>query len=189
MWTYNKVLEYPVKIKTRDPKLAGLIISQYGGPQGELMAAIRYLNQRYTMPDDYGKALLTDIGTEELGHVEMICTMIYQLMKGVTVEEIKACGLEDYYTEHGIDLFPQNASGVPVTSAYISSVGNPLADISEDMAAEEKARAVYENLIDLATDEDVIQPLLFLREREIVHFNRFKELYEHYEKLGYKTHK
>ena len=106
-------------------------------------------------------------------------------MKGVTVEEIKACGLEDYYTEHGIDLFPQNASGVPVTSAYISSVGNPLADISEDMAAEEKARAVYEHLITLATDPEVIQPLLFLREREIVHFARFKELKEHYQKMGY----
>ena len=185
MWMYEKKLNYPINIKKKDPKMAKCIISQYGGPQGELMAAIRYLNQRYTMPDDYGKALLTDIGTEELGHVEMICTMIYQLLKGVTVEEIKACGLEDYYTEHGIDLFPQNASGLPVTSAYISAVGDPLADISENMAAEQKARAVYENLIDLATDEDVIQPLLFLRQREVVHFNRFKELYEHYKKMGY----
>ena len=189
MWVYEKKLEYPINIKNPNPKLAQAIITQLGGPDGELNASLRYLSQRYSMPYDKVKGLLTDIGTEELGHVEMICTMIYQLMKGVTVEEIKACGLEDYYTEHGIDLFPQNASGVPVTSAYISSVGNPLADISEDMAAEEKARAVYENLIDLATDEDVIQPLLFLREREIVHFNRFKELYEHYEKLGYKTHK
>ena len=159
MWVYEKRLQYPINITKPNAKMASFIISQYGGPDGEMGASMRYLSQRYSMDNRRVAGLLTDIGTEELGHVEMICTMIYQLMKGVTVEEIKACGLEDYYTEHGIDLFPQNASGVPVTSAYISSVGNPLADISEDMAAEEKARAVYENLIDLATDEDVIQPL------------------------------
>lgn len=189
MWTYEKRLQFPINITKKDPRMAKAIISQYGGPQGELMASIRYLNQRFTMPDEYGKALLTDIGTEELAHVEMICTMLYQLLDGVTVDEIKACGLDDYYTEHGIDLFPQNASGVMATTAYISSVGNPLSDISEDMAAEQKAKAVYENLIDLAKDPEVLRPLLYLRQREVVHFNRFKELYQRYEKMGFSTTK
>ena len=153
---------------------------QYGGPQGELAAAIRYLNQRYTMPDDKGKALLTDIGTEELGHVEMICTMLYQLTKGATKEELINAGLASHFTEHGTDLYPANTDGIPFTTAYISAVGDPLANLFEDMAAEQKARSVYENLIDLAKDPDVIGPLLFLRQREIIHFNRFKELYEEY---------
>lgn len=189
MWKYEKRLQYPINIRKSDPKFAKCILSQYGGPQGELMAAIRYLNQRYTMPDDEGKALLTDIGTEELAHVEMICTMVYQLLKNVTIEDIKANGLEPYYTEHGLDLFPESSGGIPDTTKYISSVGNPLSDISEDMAAEMKAKAIYENLIDLAEDEDVIQVLLYLRQREVVHFNRFKELFEKYEKLGYQMHK
>ena len=184
MFKYVKMLQYPVNIKKKDLKMAKLIISQYGGPQGELAAALRYLNQRYTMPDEKGKALLTDIGCEELGHVEMICTMLYQLMKGATYEELKAAGLAPYYTEHGIDLFPVNTDGVPLTSAYFSAVGDPIADLSEDMAAEQKARAVYENLINLATDPDVIQPLLFLRQREIIHFARFKELYRDYKRKG-----
>ena len=186
MWAYQKRLQFPVDIKKRDVKMAKAIISQYGGPQGELAAAIRYLNQRYTMPDDRGKALLTDIGTEELAHVEMVSTMVTQLMKGATIEEIKANGLEAYYTEHGIDLFPENAAGVPFTTAYIAAVGDPIADLTEDIAAEQKARAVYENLIDLATDPDVIGPLLWLRQREIVHFARFKELLDDYMKKGYK---
>ena len=186
MWVYMKTLMYPVNIKNKDLKMASLIATQYGGPQGELGAAIRYLNQKYTMPDDYGKALLNDIGTEELSHVEMIQTMMYQLMKGATIDEIKAAGLEDYYAEHGNDIFPANSDGVPFTTAYISSVGDFMANIEEDMAAEEKARAVYEHLITLAKDPEVIQPLLFLREREVVHFNRFKELKEHYQKMGYK---
>lgn len=185
MWVYMKTLMYPVNIKKPDLKMAALIATQYGGPQGELGAAIRYLNQKYTMPDDYGKALLNDIGTEELSHVEMIQTMMYQLMKGATIDEIKKAGLEDYYAEHGVDIFPVNADGVPFTTAYISSVGDVIANLTEDMAAEEKARSVYENLIDLATDPEVIQPLLFLREREIVHFQRFKELLEHYKEMGY----
>ncbi len=189
MWKYEKRLQYPINIKKGNPRFAKCILSQYGGPQGELMAAIRYLNQRYTMPDDYGKALLTDIGTEELAHVEMICTMVYQLLKDATIEDIKANQLEPYYTEHGLDLFPESSSAIPESSKYISAVGNPLADISENMAAEMKAKSVYENLIDLAEDEDVIQPLLYLRQREVVHFNRFKELFERYEKMGYQTHK
>ena len=185
MFKYAKMLPYRVNIKKPNLNMAKVIISQYGGPQGELGAALRYLNQRFTMPDDYGKALLTDIGTEELGHVEMICTMLYQLTKGATLEELKAAGMEAYYTEHGLDLFPANADGVPFTTAYISSVGDVIANITEDMAAEQKARAVYEHLIDLAEDEDVIGPLLFLRQREVVHYNRFKELLERYKKKGY----
>ena len=180
MWMYEKRLAFPINIKKRDLKLAKVIMSQYGGPQGELGAALRYLNQSYTMPDDYGKALLKDIGTEELSHVEMLCEMMVALTKGATYEDFKEAGMEDYYTEHGIDLYPQNASGLPFNTAYISSVGDVFANIHEDMAAEEKARAVYEHLIDLTTDPEVLKPLLFLRQREIVHYARFKELLEHY---------
>ena len=183
MFLYEKILEYPINITKKDLKMASIIASQYGGPQGELGAAIRYLNQKATMPDDYGKALLNDIGTEELAHIEMLQTMMKQLMKGATIEEIKKAGLEPYYTEHGIDLFPENANGVPFTTAYISATGDVIANIVEDMAAEQKARAVYENLISLATDQEVIQPLLFLRQREIVHYQRFSELLDHYKKL------
>ena len=182
MFKYVKMLEFPINIKKKNMKMAKYIISQYGGPQGELGAAIRYLNQRFTMPDNKGKALLTDIGTEELNHVEMICTMLYQLTKGASIEEIKKAGLDSYDTEHGLDMCPENTNGVPFTTAYISSVGDPLADLSEDMAAEEKARSIYENLIDLAEDNDVIMPLLFLRQREIIHFERFRELYKDYKK-------
>ena len=200
MFLYDKILEYPVNITKKDLKMAKIIASQYGGPQGELGAAIRYLNQRVTMPDEYGKSLLNDIGTEELAHIEMLQTMISQLMKGATIDEIKAAGLDAYYTEHGKDLFPENASGVPFTTAYISATGDVIANIVEDMAAEQKARAVYENLkkkkkqktknvyenlIRQATDPEVIQPLLFLRQREVVHYQRFLELLEHYKKLGY----
>lgn len=185
MFKYVKSLEYPINIKRRNLKMAKYIYTQYGGANGELAAALRYLDQRYNMPDDKGKALLTDIGTEELGHVEMICTMLYQLTKGASVKELKEAGLGDFYTEHGNDLYPSNASGLPFTTTYFSAVGDPLADLSEDMAAEQKARAVYENLIELADDADVIGPLLFLRQREIIHFQRFKELYKEYKKRGY----
>lgn len=186
MFKYVKSLEYPINIKKKDLKMAKYILTQYGGPNGELAAALRYLNQRYTMPDDKGKALLTDIGTEELAHVEMICTMIYQLIKGASIKELESAGLGGMFAEHRTDLFPNNAEGVPFTAAYFASVGDPVANLSEDMAAEQKARAVYENLIDLADDDDVIQPLLFLRQREIIHFARFKELYEEYKQKGYK---
>lgn len=182
MWKYVKSLEYPVNIKKKDLRMAKYLITQYGGSNGELAAAWRYLNQRYTMPDNKGKALLTDIGTEELAHVEMISTMIYQLMKDATIDEIKKAGLEGHYAEHGRALYPTDANGVPFTVAYFATTGDPLADISEDMAAEQKARAIYENLLDLTDDPDVIGPLLFLRQREIIHFTRFKELYEEYEK-------
>lgn len=184
MFLYSKKLQYPVDIKKKDLKMAKNIISQYGGPQGELSAAIRYLNQRYTMPDEKGKALLTDIGTEELAHVEIVCAMIYQLTKGATKEEIKAANFGPYFTEHGLSLFPENASGVPWTSAYISTTGDPIADLEEDLGAEQKARAVYENLIDLADDPAVLGPLLWLRQREVVHYNRFKELSNEYKAKG-----
>ena len=185
MWKYEKTLQYPIDIKKKDLRMAKYLVTQYGGSNGELAAAWRYLNQRYTMPDDKGKALLTDIGTEELAHVEMISTMIYQLMKDATLKELKEAGLDTHYAEHGKGLYPTDANGVPFTVAYFATTGDPLADISEDMAAEQKARAVYENLIDLTDDSDVIGPLLFLRQREVIHFNRFKELYEEYDKKGY----
>ena len=186
MFKYIKCLEYPINIKKKDVKMAKYIVTQYGGPNGELAAASRYLNQRFNMPDDIGKALLTDIGTEELGHVEMICTMLYQLTKDASVKELEEAGLASNFTEHGKAFFPTDSNGVPFNATYFATVGDPLADISEDMAAEQKARAVYENLINLTDDPDVIGPLLFLRQREIIHFNRFNELYKKYKKKGYK---
>ena len=184
MWKYEKRLQYPVNIKNKDVKLAKILVTQYGGANGELGAAFRYLNQRYTMPDNRGKALLTDIGTEELAHVEMISTMIYQLLKDATIEELKEAGLDSHYAEHKKALYPTDANGVPFTVSYFATTGDPLADLMEDMAAEQKARAVYENLIDLTKDKDVLGPLLWLRQREIVHFERFKELYEMYKQEG-----
>ena len=146
---------------------------------------LRYLTQRFSMPDDRGKALLTDIGCEELGHVEMICTMIHQLIEGASVDEIKNAGLESWYTQHNKGVYPMDASGVPFTAAYIASTGNPIVDLQEDLAAEEKARATYENLMDLTNDESLLAPLSFLRQREVVHYTRFKELLDYYKKKGY----
>ncbi len=182
MWAYEKKLQYPINIKSKNLRMAKLLVTQYGGSNGELAAALRYLNQRYTMPDDKGRALLTDIGTEELAHVEMIQTMIAQLMKNATIEEIKAAGLDPHYAEHKNALYPTDANGVPFTVAYFATTGDPIADLYEDIAAEQKARAVYENLIDLTDDPDILGPLLWLRQREVVHFNRFSELLEQYEK-------
>ena len=182
MYKYFKKLNYPINIKKKDLKMAKYIITQLGGPNGELGAAIRYFSQKFSMPDDKGKALLNDIATEELGHVEMIGTMFKQLVKDASVEELEQAGLGSYFTDHGKGVYPIDASGVPFNAATFQSTGDVLADISEDMAAEQKARATYENLIDLTKDPDLIAPLLFLRQREIVHFNRFKELYDHYKK-------
>ena len=182
MWQYRKRLQYPINIKKKDLRMAKLLITQYGGSNGELAAALRYLNQRYTMPDTKGQALLTDIGTEELAHVEMISTMVYQLMKDATIEEIKAAGLDPNYAEHNRALYPTDANGVPFTVAYFATTGDPIADLSENMAAEQKARAVYENLIDLTDDPDVLGPLIWLRQREIVHYNAFEELFQNYMK-------
>ena len=187
MFSYQKKLQYPINIKKKDLRMAKFLVTQYGGSNGELAAALRYLNQRYTIPDDRGKALLTDIGTEELAHIEMISTMIYQLMKDATLEEIQEAGLESHYAEHGKGLYPTDANGVPFTVSYFATTGDVLADLSENMAAEQKARAVYENLINLTDDPDVIGPLLWLRQREVVHFARFKELYDYYKKKMNKT--
>ena len=186
MYKYVKHLEYPVNVSKKDLKMAKLIITQVGGPSGELGAVLRYFMQRYTMPDEKGRALLNDIATEEMAHLEIVGSIVNQLLRDASIEEIKAAGLEKYYTDHGKGIYPVNASGVPFDASYISVTGNPLIDLSEDMAAEEKAKCVYENLIDLATDKAVINPLLFLRQREVIHFNRFKELYEYYKSKGYK---
>ena len=186
MFKYVKMLEYPINVKKKDLKMAKLLATQFGGPDGELGASLRYLSQRFTMPDDKGKALLSDIGTEELGHVEMICTMIRQLIKDASVEELKANNLDSWYTQHNKGVFPVDANGVPFTSAYIAVSGNPIVDLQEDLAAEEKARATYENLMDLTTDESILAPLSFLRQREIVHYNRFKELLDYYKEKGFK---
>lgn len=185
MYKYYKILPYPVNIKKKDLKMAKYLITQVGGPAGELGAALRYFSQKYTMPDDIGASLLNDIATEELGHIEMVSTMVYQLLKDATKEELKQAGLDSYYVEHNKGVVPQDSNGNPFTCAYISVTGNPIVDLSEDMAAEQKARATYENLIDMTDDEDVIQPLLFLRQREVVHFNRFKSLYDYYKEKGY----
>lgn len=176
MWTYNKVLEYPINIKNRNPQLAKFIISQYGGPDGELSASLRYLSQRFGMPDQTAKAILNDIGTEELAHLEMVGTIIHQLTDGCCPEELKQAGLGSYYTDHGWSVYPQSAAGMPFSASVLAVKGDPIADLQEDLAAEQKARATYEKLIDLCADDpDVIDPLRFLREREIVHFQRFGE--------------
>lgn len=185
MFKYIKHTNYPINIKKKDLKMAKYLLTQFGGANGELAAAMRYFSQKFTMPDEKGKALLNDISTEELGHCEMICTMVHQLTKNATVKELEEAGIGDYFAEHNKGIYPVNASGVPFTATYFAVTADPIADIVEDMAAEQKARAVYENLIDLTNDDDVLAPLLFLRQREIVHFNRFKELYEYYKSKGY----
>ncbi len=184
MWRYEKRLQYPINIKKKDLWMARTIITQYGGPDGEISASLRYLNQRYSMPDDNGKALLTDIGTEELAHMEMVATMVHQLMKGATIEELREAGMDRHFAQRGNDLFLTDAFGNPWTAAYIGAVGDPVADLSENMAAEQKARAVYENLIELATDPAIIDPLVWLREREVVHFEMFRQLYDRYKNLN-----
>jgi len=184
MFKYEKMLEYPINIKKKDLKMAKLLNQQLGGPNGELAASLRYLCQRFSMPDEKGRSLLSDIGTEELGHVEMISTMVRQLIADATVRELKEAGLETMYVEHKKGIYPTDSNGVPFTSAYFSVTGDPIVDLQENMAAEEKARAVYENLMDLTNDPDLLAPLSFLRQREIVHFNRFKELHDDYKRKG-----
>lgn len=186
MYKYVKHLNYPVNINKKDLKMAKLLMTQLGGANGELGASLRYFCQKFEMPDEKGKALLNDIATEELGHCEMISTMISQLMKGATLTELKEHGLECIYTEHGKGIYPSDSLGNPFTVTYFAVTGDILADLSEDMAAEQKARAIYENLINLTTDKDILGVLLFLRQREIVHFNRFKELYKYYKEKGLK---
>ena len=180
MWLYSKKLEYPIDIKKKDLRMAKYLMSQYAGPDSEMGACIRYLNQRFTMPDDKGYALLTDIGTEEMAHLEMIATMIYQLMKGATLKEIEDANLGSFFSEHDSAVFPANPSGVPFTTSYIETTGDYIADLESDMAAEQRARAVYEHLMDMTNDPDILRPLSFLRQREIVHYQRFKELRNYY---------
>ena len=180
MWKFEKKLEYPINIRNKDLKMAQCLLEKYGGANGEFAAAMRYLNQRYTMPDERGYALLNDIGTEELAHVEMIATMVKQLIQDASIEELKNNGLSAQYVEHDHALFPTDANGVPFTAAYFATTGDYNADLTEDMAAEQKARVTYEHLMDLTSDPDLLAPLSFLRQREIVHFERFKELREYY---------
>jgi len=175
MFVYEKKLQYPVKIKNPNPKLAKFICTQYGGPDGELGASLRYLSQRFVMPYPELRAILTDVGTEELGHFEMIGTIVYQLTRNLSVDEIKAAGFEDYFVDHTTGIYPISASGVPFTAAAISSKGDVIADLVEDMAAEQKARVTYDNILRMVDDPDVRDPIIFLREREIVHFQRFGE--------------
>ena len=176
MWTYNKVLQYPINIKCPNPKLAKFIISQYGGPDGELAASLRYLSQRFGMPDQKAKAILNDIGTEELAHLEMVGTIVHQLTDGASLEEIEKAGLGAYYTDHGVDVYPQSAAGMAFSANALACKGDVIANLQEDLAAEQKARATYEKLIDLCCDDpDVVGPLQFLRAREVVHFQRFGE--------------
>lgn len=175
MWQYEKKLQYPVRIKKTDPRMAKIIISQLGGPDGELAASLRYLNQRYAMPYAEVKGLLTDIGTEELAHVEMISAILYQLTKDLTPEEIKASGFGDYFVDHTTGIYPVAASGTPFTATYFQSKGDILTDLHENMAAEQKARTTYDNILRLADDPDVRDPIKFLRQREIVHYQRFGE--------------
>ncbi len=173
MWVYEKKLQYPVKIKNTNPKLASVILSQLGGPDGELGAATRYLNQRYSMKDGKVVGTLTDIGSEELGHAEMIAAILHQLTRNLTPAEIKAGGMDKYFVDHTLGVFPASADGVPFTTAYIGVKGDPVADLMEDLAAEQKARVTYDNILRLSDDPDVNDVIKFLREREIVHFQRF----------------
>ncbi len=175
MWIYEKKLEFPIKITTPDARLAKIMIEQYGGPDGELAASLRYLSQKFTMVTPEAKATLNDIATEEFAHVEMMGTIVSQLTRGLTKQQIIDSGLDSYYVNHGLGVYPSAASGVPFSALALQSKGDPITDLYEDMAAEQKARSTYEYLIDLTDDPEVLAPLRFLREREIVHFQRFGE--------------
>lgn len=168
-------MQYPVNIKNPDPRMAKIIISQLGGPDGELAASLRYLNQRFAMPYAEVKGLLTDIGTEELAHVEMISAILYQLTKDLSIDEIKASGFDTYFVDHTAGIYPVAASGAPFTATYFQSKGDIITDLHENMAAEQKARTTYDNILRLADDPDVRDPIRFLRQREIVHYQRFGE--------------
>lgn len=175
MWTYNKQLQYPVKIKNPNAALAKVIITQVGGPDGELGASLRYLNQRYTMPDRRIVGMLTDIGTEELGHMEMVAAIVYQLTRCLNMDEIKRSGFDTYFVDHTTGIYPQAAAGVPYTAAAMQVKGDVFADLHEDLAAEQKARVTYDNILRLSDDPDVNDAIRFLREREVVHYQRFGE--------------
>ncbi len=175
MWQYIKKLQYPIKIRTPNPRYAKIIISQFGGPDGELGASMRYLSQRYAMPYDEVKAILTDVGTEELAHLEMVSSMVHQLTRNLTEQQIWDSGFAPYFTDHTAGVYPVDAGGVPYSVRTFASKGDIITDLHEDMAAEQKARTTYDNLLRLIDDPDVRDPLKFLREREIVHYQRFGE--------------
>ena len=175
MWRYEKRLQYPVNITQPNPKMAQFIMSQYGGPDGEIGASMRYLSQRYTMPFKVQKGLLTDIGTEELAHMEIVAAIIQQLTRGLTAEQIAESGLGPYYIDHTAGIWPQAAGGIPFNACEFQSKGDAITDLYEDMAAEQKARSTYENILRVVKDPDVCDPIRYLREREIVHFQRFGE--------------
>ena len=175
MWSYEKRLQYPVKITKCNAKMAQVIMSQFGGPDGELAASMRYLSQRYATPSKEVQGLLTDIGTEELAHMEIVSAIIYQLTKDLCMDEIKASGFDKYYVDHTLGLYPQSAGGNPFTATYFQSKGDPITDLHEDMAAEQKARSTYDNILRLVKDPEVCDPIRFLREREIIHYQRFGE--------------
>ena len=175
MWQYLKKLQYPINIKNTNPKLAQIIISQYGGPDGELGASLRYLSQRFSMPYNEVKGLLTDVGIEELAHLEMIGTLVHQLTRNLTPEEIKKNGFDAYFVDHTAGVYPSSAAGVPFTAAYLQSKGDIITDLHEDLAAEQKARTTYDNILRLCDDPDVADVIKFLRQREVVHYQRFGE--------------
>ena len=175
MFIYEKKLQYPVKIANCNPKLASFIISQYGGPDGELGASLRYLSQRYSMPYSEQKAVLTDIGTEELAHLEIVAAIVHQLTRNLTAEELEEQGFGPYYIDHATGIWPQAAGGVPFNACEFQSKGDVITDLFEDLAAEQKARSTYDNILRVVTDPDVCEPIRFLRKREIVHFQRFGE--------------
>ena len=175
MWRYEKRLQYPVKISQPNPKMAQFIMSQYGGPDGEMGASMRYLSQRYAMPYDIAKASLTDIGTEELAHLEIVAAIIHQLTRNLTPQKIEESGFGPYYIDHTTGIWPQAAGGVPFNACEFQSKGDPITDLFEDMAAEQKARTTYDNILTLVKDNEVADPIRFLRAREIVHFQRFGE--------------
>ena len=175
MFIYDKKLQYPVKIDRPNPRLASIIISQYGGPDGELGASLRYLSQRYSMPFDELKGLLTDIGTEELGHLEMVGALVHQLTRNLKDSQLQDSAFAPYFVDHGIGVYPTAASGFPWSAASMQVKGDPIADLTEDLAAEQKARVTYDNILRLSDDPDVNNVIKFLRQREINHFQRFGE--------------
>lgn len=175
MWNYEKRLEFPVNITQQNPKIAMVILTQYGGPDGELGASMRYLSQRYSMPYREVSGILTDIGTEELAHLEMVSTIVHQLTRNLTPEEIKASEFRNYYVDHTLAVWPQAAGGIPFNACEFQSKGDPITDLMEDMAAEQKARTTYDNILRLVQDSEIAEPIRFLRAREVVHFQRFGE--------------
>ena len=189
MWNYEKRLQFPINIKTPDAKTAQIIMSQYGGPDGEISASLRYLSQRYAMPNGELAGLLTDVGTEELAHMEMVGAIVHQLTRNLTEKQIEEQGFSAYYTDHALGIWPQSAGGIPNNALTYASKGNTISDLNEDLAAEQKARATYDNILKLIDNPDVIAPIRFLREREVVHYQRFGEALDRFQNGDYESKK